>query len=519
MPFPKDFLWGVSISGFQFEMGGKKENWDTNSDWWVWTHDEYNIKKKIVSGDLPENGVNYWELYKKDHQIAQEFGLNAFRLSTEWSRIFPVPTDKVEVGVEKEDGFIKRIDVDEGALQQLDELANKKAVKRYREIIEDLRERGITIFLNLNHFTLPLWIHDPLLARRSMLTKGPRGWFDERTVIEFTKYAAYMAWKFGDLVDCWSTFNEPMGVVLSYLLPVGFPPNVLRLAPHLSRFPFTRVGLHMLLAHCRAYDVIKKFDRKRAYKRSVSPAEVGLIYNIVPAYPLRKENPFDEKAVEFQDYLTVHWFLQAVSLGFFDSGFNPDKRREEECLKRRLDWLGVNYYTRTVVRGWTFPLLKTLFGPPVIPQPVPGYGVLGGIRRLPLFGAGQATATELFSLEGNPVSEDYGWEIYPEGLARCIELAERYSKVLYVTENGISDSSDKLRPDFIKKHLLIIERMIEEGYDIRGYLHWSLLDNYEWARGFRNKFGLCAVDLKTKERKPRPSFGVLKKIIEQRTVE
>jgi len=76
-------------------MGGRREDWDTNTDWWVWTHDEYNIKKGIVSGDLPENGVNYWELYKRDHQLAQELGLNAFRLSTEWSRISPNSTGKV----------------------------------------------------------------------------------------------------------------------------------------------------------------------------------------------------------------------------------------------------------------------------------------------------------------------------------------------------------------------------------------------------------------------------------------
>jgi beta-galactosidase len=518
MTFSKDFLWGVSISGFQFEMGGRRENWDTNTDWWVWTHDEYNIKKRIVSGDLPENGVNYWELYKRDHQLAQELGLNAFRLSTEWSRIFPTPTDKVEVGVEREGRLIKKVEVDERALHQLDELANQAAVERYRKIIQDLRDRKILVILNLNHFTLPLWIHNPLMARKSKLTKGPLGWLEERTVVEFTKYAAYMAWKFGDLVDYWSTFNEPMGVILSYLLPVGFPPNVLKLAPRLSRFPLVKAGLNMLLAHCRAYDQIKRYDRKKAERRSFSPADVGLIYNITPAYPLRKGNPFHEKASEFQDYLSVHWFLQAVSFGFLDAGFNPSQRREETCLKGRLDWLGINYYTRSVNRGWVFPLLKQLFGVPVIPQPVPGYGVLGGFRRLSIFGAGQMSATESLSLEGNPVSEDFGWEIYPEGLARCVKIMERYSKRLYITENGISDSQDKLRPEFIKKHLLVVEKLIGEGHRIGGYFHWSLLDNYEWARGFRNRFGLCAVDLKTKERKPRGSFKLLRGIIDRGTV-
>jgi beta-galactosidase len=514
MTFSKDFLWGVSISGFQFEMGGRREDWDTNTDWWVWTHDEYNIKKRIVSGDLPENGVNYWELYRRDHQLAQELGLNALRLSTEWSRIFPNPTEKVEVEVEEENGLISKVGVDESALEELEALANQKAVERYRRILEDLKERKIRIFLCLNQFTLPLWIHDPLMARRSRLTKGPLGWLEKRTVVEFAKYAAYVAWKFGDLVDYWSTFNEPPTIFNSYTLPMGFPPGVLKLSPRFSRLPPAKVAFNILLAHARAYDAIKRWDRKKAEKDSPSPAEVGLIYNVTPAYPLRVGNPFDEKAIEFHDYFLAHWFLQAVSFGWLDCGFDPKRRREEKCLGKRLDWLGVNYYTRNVVRGWVFPLLRQVFGMPAIPQPVPGYGSLGGMRSLSIFNAAKVTATAGESLAGLPVSENYGWEVYPEGLRAVIEKVKKYSDTLYITENGISDSLDRLRPQFLVEHLRVVEKMIEDGLQLKGYFHWSLLDNYEWHKGFRNKFGLCAVDLKTKKRKPRPSFKLFQKIIE-----
>ena len=102
MIFPADFLWGVSNSGFQFEMGSSSgENIDPNTDWYAWVHDPSNIQKGIVSGDLPERGINYWDLYKQDHTTAKKLGLNAFRTGIEWSRVFPTSTSTVEVGVEK----------------------------------------------------------------------------------------------------------------------------------------------------------------------------------------------------------------------------------------------------------------------------------------------------------------------------------------------------------------------------------------------------------------------------------
>ena len=116
------------------------ENIDPNTDWYVWVHDPSNIEKGIVSGDLPENGVNYWGLYKQDHTIAKKLGLNAYRIGIEWSRIFPTSTSTVEVGVERaSDGNIAKIDVDESALENLEKIADKTAVNHYRNVIEDLR--------------------------------------------------------------------------------------------------------------------------------------------------------------------------------------------------------------------------------------------------------------------------------------------------------------------------------------------------------------------------------------------
>lgn len=163
MSFPQNFLWGVSSSGFQFEMGDSTgKSVDVNTDWYVWVHDAENIRRGLVSGDFPENGVDYWNLYAKDHEVARKLGLNAYRIGIEWSRIFPKSTATVDVEVKKAlDGNISKIDIDPKALEELENLANKEALNHYKAIIADLRAKGFKVFVCLNHFTLPLWLHNP----------------------------------------------------------------------------------------------------------------------------------------------------------------------------------------------------------------------------------------------------------------------------------------------------------------------------------------------------------------------
>jgi len=173
----------------------------------------------------------------------------------------------------------------------------------------------------------------------------------------------------------------------------------------------------------------------------------------------------------------------------------------KDYLEQRLDWLGVNYYTRFVIKGRKSLLAKLFAGIPAIPDIVQNYGF--------------ACQPKSKSADGMPTS-DLGWEIFSEGLREALKLMERYNCPLYVTENGIADEKDELRPEFIIEHLNMLERAIdEEKIDVRGYFHWSLTDNYEWANGFKMKFGLFAVDLKTKKRTIRKSAKVYKKIIEE----
>jgi beta-galactosidase len=497
--FPENFLWGVSSSGFQFEMGDPAgRNIDPNTDWYAWVHDHINIQKGIVSGDLPENGVNNWDLYKNDHRIAKRLGLNAYRIGIEWSRIFPKSTSLIEVGVEKaSDGNIVDIEVDNHTLESLDEEASKDALSHYREVIQDLRDKNFKVFLCLNHFTLPLWIHNPITVRDTKLHQGPKGWVDQEMVIEFTKYAAYMAWKLGDIIDKWATFNEPMVIPeTGYLIPQsGFPPG-------LNNYKASKkAAQHLAFAHSLAYDAIKRLDTVKADEDSKEEAEVGLIHNMIPTSPLETDRECDIKAAEFMNHLHNHFFLQSACNGWLDENFSgsKDKGEVKKYLGKRLDWLGVDYYSRAVVKGKKSLLARIFAGIPVIPNMVKNYGYI--------------CQPNSFSDEKNPTS-DQGWEIYPEGLLDSLESITKYGKPIYITENGVADAKDTLRSKFITDHLRVLDRAInEEKIDIRGYFHWALTDNYEWAQGFRMKFGLYSVDLETKRRNERRSAKTYKKTI------
>ncbi|MCX8189022.1 MAG: beta-galactosidase BgaS [Nitrososphaeria archaeon] len=492
MTFPRNFLWGVSSSGFQFEMGNPAgEGIDRNTDWFLWVHDRYNIEKKIVSGDLPENGPDYWHLYEKDHQLAKDMGLNSYRLGIEWSRIFPTPTKEIKVDVEKNEfKRISNISAKENFLEKMDEIADKAALNHYKKMILDIIDKGMKPIICLNHFTLPLWVHQPINVRNSKGRFGPKGWIDEETIVEFWKYTAYIAWKLGDIIDFLVTFNEPNIVAeTGYLFPeMGFPPG-------LNNFRLFRKCLcNLVIAHARAYDVIKQFNKV---------SKVGIILNIVPMEPYNKEK--DLNACNVSSHIHNLFFIEAVLNGWIDENLNCkiDRGEKDSSVGNKVDWIGINYYTRNVIKGRRSILAKLFAGIPTIPEIVRGYG--------------NNCKPNDFSNDGKPTS-DFGWEIYPTGLLHALELMKKYDKPLYITENGIADFEDKLRPNFIVEHLKVLEDAIaKEKIDVRGYFHWSLTDNYEWAQGFRMRFGLYYVDFKTKERKARKSCEVYKKIVSANT--
>lgn len=491
--FPKSFKWGISQSGFQFEMGDTYHRFiDTNTDWWHWVRDPYNISKKLVSGDLPEDGIDYFELYRVDHENARWLGLNAYRIGVEWSRIFPYPTVFIDVDIDRDSlGLMKDIRITKETIEELDKYANHDALELYREIIIDLRKRGFKVIVNLYHFTLPFWIHNPIKARATNLSKGPTGTLEEYFPVEFAKFAAYIATRLGDLVDVWSTMTEPMvPIELGLMAPYsGFPPGVNR--PDVV----PRAFANTVIAHALAYKMIKRFDNIKADPDSIEPAEVGIIHNFIPAHPASES---DGKAAETYNYFHNYMLLEAVVRGRLDTYLDMNSIVEPQVLRNTVDWLGANYYTRIVVRRKGFAPLPVLDF-----EAIPSYGY--------------ACVPYSTSKIGR-WCDGMGWELYPEGLVEALIMAGKYSSSIFITENGTSDPRDLNRSTNIVSHVYAMYRAIEQGIKLYGYFHWSINDNYEWPQGFKQKFGLFDVDLITKERRPRPSTRIFKEIVSRNAI-
>jgi beta-galactosidase len=478
--FPKGFQWGVAEAGFQSEMG--RGRWlDPNSDWWTWARDQTNIDSGTVSGDLPENGPGFLARYKQDVDLAaNRLHLRAFRLSLEWSRIFPHSTRGVN------------------GLRQLDAIADQSSVSRYRAILKRIRARGMEPWVTLNHFTLPRWTHHAIAARDAFGGRGPddpppkgfgpRGWLDRATVGEFRKYADYVAWKFGDLTDRWMTINEPVVLTASGYVNLpgvasGFPPGV-------TSFRAAKTALLNLMdANARAYRAVKSHDRH---------ARVGIVQNMIAWTPADPANATDVRGTRHADYIFNRLFLDGVVRGYRDTNVDgkiaPSERHPG--LAGRADFIGVNYYFRGRVSGLpqsissTIPILDflpaTTYRSPAAPE------------------APDCPTT---------CSGDHGSEIYPPGFRQVLGEAGRYGLPVVVTENGIGTSNDAQRRAYLKSHLSAMHAAMRAGEaDVRGYFEWSLTDNLEWNLGYGQHFGLYGFDPGTLARRERGSARLYAKV-------
>jgi len=484
--FPQGFLWGTAISAFQTEMGANPASVDPNTDWFVWVHDPDNLANGIVSGDLPEDGPGFFDRYQLLIPIVtRKLRNNSLRLSVEWSRVFPTST----AGVDTSGGMTM------ATLYALDALADQGAVSRYREILAALRTAGITPMVTLLHFTLPTWIHDPIGVRAAFAGLGPddpipnglapAGWIDAATAAEFEKFAAYAAWKLGDLVDLWATINEPMVVATSGFLnaegiAANFPPGIL------SFTALRAAVLNEIEGHVRAYEAIKAWDGEDA-DQDGQAASVGVVKNIPVFEPFLISSEADRIAAEHANYLFNRVYLNATILGDVDANLDgvidPGEHRVE--YEGKMDFVGLNYYQRAQALS---------LGGPVTPT-IP----LFDFAPLLEYQAPLNPDAPLPCPVGRHCSE-IGSEIYPAGIGKALAIAGDYGLPVYVTENGIADADDDQRGQYLILHLYNVARAIRDGVaDVRGYFHWSLFDNYEWNRGYAAKFGLYSVDPATGE--------------------
>lgn len=473
LSFPSDFHWGVAHAGFQAE-GGPGSSVDPDSDWYKWVHDPINQQLGLTNG-VPENGPGTYVAYDADAQLAREkLGMNTFRMSVEWSRIFPNSTASVDIS--DEGGTITEAD-----LHALDALANQAEVEHYRAVFASLHAHGLEPFVTVNHFTLPVWVHDPITARPLIqlgLPASAAGWLSPTTPVEFEKYAAYLAWKYGDQVDNWATLNEPFPPVLTEFLAIpgvvpSWPPGVIR--PDLA----STFLVNEAKGHVAAYDAIHAWDET---------AFVGFTNNMIPARPANPVNPLDVQAADAWNSYYNHWFPNAVIDGWVDANFDgiqtPDEVHADFVDK--VDFMGVQYYGSQPMQGLGV-------------APVPGFPFLQG---LPVQCAAES-----------PTCSDFNQPIDPGGFREVLEVAASYEFAdgtqvpLWVTENGIADANDSKRPSYIVNHIAVVQDLVAHGTDIRGYTYWSFVDNLEWSEGYHLQFGLYGSDPTTPalERTPKPA--------------
>jgi len=378
--FPDGFLWGAATASYQVEGG------IDNNDW----------AEEARRGNTPHCGIacNHYNRFAEDFELAKRLGHNAHRFSIEWARIEP----------------------EEGKF-------NDKEIEHYRTVIRTLKEKNLTPFVTLWHFTLPSWLYN-------------KGGFEHKKSVEyFKRYCTYVVKKLGSETDFWITINEPTVYVGKSYIRKRWPPF------KRSFFTANRVMNNLISAHNEAYLAIKNV--RRELKVGVASNNVNLKHDWNPINIIR-----------------THF-----SLWLFN-------RRYLNRIAKFHDFIGLNYY------------IHRKFGETKVHE-----------------------------------KSDMDWNIYPKGIYEVLKPLKKYRVPIYITENGIADKTDKKRTKFIKDHLYWIHRAIREGVYVRGYFYWSLMDNYEWMRGFTERFGLIEIDFDTLERKNRPSAYEYKKIAESNSLE
>ena len=328
---------------------------------------------------------------------------------------------------------------------------NGEAIAHYQEVVRALRERHLEPIVTLHHFTTPLW----------MAAQG--GWTNPKIVERFMRYSRTMAEALGGQVRYWVTINEPMVyATMHYLDGVG-PPGKQDLG-----LTFL-VMEHLVRAHAASYHAIHQ-----AVAAQGRAATVAIAMHWQQFVPHRRWWPPDRLVGHATEQVYNFRFVDAIMEGRLRV---PGRRPVRiPNAHETMDFLGVHYYGRAFMRQ------------------APG-------RRGVWAGARCGTDHHREVTERNFL----GWDVYPRGLYEILHWATRYGRPIFVTENGICTQDDRQRERFILRHVQWVARAMQEGVPVMGYLYWSLLDNFEWAKGFAPRFGMIEVDYRTQERRARDS--------------
>jgi len=431
--FPDGFLWGVASSSYQIE-GAWNEDGKGESIWDRFSHTPGNIK----NGDTGDIACDHYHLYKKDVALMRELGVQAYWFSISWPRVLP-----------KGKGDINRV-----------------GLEFYNRLVDELLEAGIEPWICLYHWDLPQALQD----------EG--GWANPNIIQYFANYAELMARELGDRVKRWMIFNEPQCVAWLGHFTGMHAPGIKNLESAL------KVSHHLLLTQGKTIQTLRKVSQD---------FQIGTIVDLNVVHPISDDEK-DQEAASKLDEFRNRWFIDPLLKGEYpplakEAGLEP-KREDMDLIKQPLDFLGVNYYRRSLAAyDPSDPLMRAK----VVQKKTP--------------------VTEM------------GWEIYPNGLYEMLtRLRKEYDDpVLYVTENGAAFEDnvkrnggvqDDDRIAFLRDHMLAAYRAIKEGVKLKGYFIWTITDNFEWAEGYSKRFGLVHTNYETRERAPKKSFYWYKQIIQ-----
>lgn len=402
----KNISLGVAAAATQIEGGNLGHNWN---DW--------HRRGKIKDSSDPARATAHWDFWKEDADLMAGMGIRHYRLGIEWVRICPA-RDTVD----------------------------QDAVEHYREELTYLRAKGISPLLTIHHFTNPMWFEET------------GGFTKEENINVFLEFAALVVRSFGDLVSEYITINEPNVYATESYYFGEWPPGETSMGRAMT------VMSNMAACHIRAYGLIHKIRKEMGF----DDTRVSFAHHMRAFDPVNPANPYHRVCTR----LMARFFQGAVTSALCRGVFKwPLKAPKGHQLKRGayIDFIAVNYYTRTMVSGFN-----------------------AGTRK------------------GAPLN-DLGWEIYPEGMLRC--LREHYNVIkrpIYITENGTCDNTDAFRCRYIYEHL---NALCRSGLPVERYYHWCFCDNFEWAEGESARFGLVHVDYETQTRAVKKSGAFYRDVI------
>ncbi|MGM0481820.1 MAG: GH1 family beta-glucosidase [Pseudomonadota bacterium] len=426
----KAFILGVATSAYQIEgdiNGRERCIWDTFC----------RQPATIKDGSNGDNACQHIKYWRHDVKLIADLGVDAYRFSIAWARVINA------------DGSV-----------------NSAGLQFYIDLVDELTRYGIAAYATLYHWDLPQYLED----------KG--GWLNRQTAYHFADYAEVVGRALGNKVVSYATLNEPFcSAYLGYEAGIHAPGKQ-------NRQYGRQVAHHLLLAHGLALPRLRQHAAK---------AQHGIVLNFSPCYA-ESDSSADARAAEMAHQYHNLWYLQPLLDGQYPEILQQLAQHERpqiaagdmQIIQQPLDFLGVNYYTRTVFRmnasGW--------------------------------FSDVPARGSNLTSM---------GWEVFPQGLTEILSQLDDYFDHLppvYITENGAAyddavhqgEVNDERRIDYFQTHLLAVDQALKAGVDIRGFFAWSLMDNFEWAEGYSQRFGLVHVNYETQQRTLKNSAKALQQL-------